>query len=324
VSIQKTRPGRRPLRKRMRRRAVRLYRRLSSDAVVERGPGWVSWRGERSVVLRRDADEPRRGIYLRGACDLPSMFLLAPVVIEHLEGSLCIHLGGSGAADARSDLLLQSYSGVPPWFEQEVGARFTIPPGYFADTLFQPTFEVADIPGKPAFPRTVVVLSILPDLTRAVYRHRRTGYLIDPGTAWLNRIATARRDPSLVNWFQESWEPVGRTSVEQLGENYRRLIPLVKEKTGAEIMVFNALEIEPNDPTHDYSLRHLESASRRRRFNLALAELSEELSFRVVDVDRILKVGGVDRQIDFSHFPVGSMRDVAAEAGRILADIGVV
>jgi hypothetical protein len=323
VKAQKAPHRRRTVRRSLRRLGGRLYRKLGAEFIVQRGPGWVSYRGERTVLLRRGAEVPRRGIYLRGACDVPSLFTLAPMVIDDLEGSLCIHISGRGVSQARSDLLLQTQAGVPEEFAHELRSQFDLPEGSFAPTLFEPDFTVPGLPGSGTFPKSVVVLSILPDLTRTVYRHRGSRYLVDPGTAWLNNIASALADLSKATWFRENFESLGRISAEDFAENYRRLIPAIKRETGAHVLVFNSLEIEPFDPTHDYSMRNLKSAARRRRLNIALAELARELDFRVVDVDRVLKEQGVDRQVDFSHFPVDRMRAVAREAHRILREIGV-
>ena len=127
-----------------------------------------------------------------------------------------------------------------------------------------------------------------------------------------------------MRWFSDHFERVGHISVEEFAENYRRLIPLIQQETRASVLVFNALEIEPFDNTYDYSDRNVECATRRRRFNIALNELSRELGFHVVDVDRVLKTQGVDRQVDFSHFPVERMRAVAEDALRTLRELEVV
>lgn len=312
-------------RQRLRRWGAHLYRRFGPEFVVEKGAGWVSYRGHRTVLLRKRSDAPSRGIYLRGACDVPSLFTLAPLVIDELEGSLCIHASGNGVSDARSDLLLQTHSGVSELFAEEIRVRFDYPPAYFAPILFEPRFSIRGLPGGAVdFPKSVVVLSVLPDISRTMYRHRETGYLIDPGTAWLSRVSTALKDLSFVKWFSERFEPIGRISLEEFADNYRRLIPLIEYETGARVLVFNSLEIKPGDPTYDYSLRNLESATRRRRFNIVLAELAGELGFRIVDVDRVLKQQGVDREVDFSHYPVRQMRAVGIEALRILREIGAV
>jgi hypothetical protein len=298
---------------------------MDTQVLVEKGPGWISYRTTRSVVLRRGSDVPSRGIYLRGACDVPSLFVLPRRVIDELEGSLCIHASGNGVSGTRSDLLLQTHAGVPETFADEIREQVPFARGYFDPTLFEPEFIVSGLPGGPArFPKTVVALSVLPDLTRSIYRHRESGYLMDPGGAWLNRVGAALENPAFVSWFNKAFESIGRISVEEFAQNMRRLVPLVRGETGAHVLIFNSLEIEPFDPTHDYSLRNLASASRRRRFNIALAELSAEVGFHVVDVDRVLKEQGVERQVDFSHFPVERMQAVADEALRILRGIGVV
>jgi hypothetical protein len=312
-------------RKLVRRQFARIYKHVTPEVVTERGRGWVSLRGKRTVLLRRGAESPIRGIYLRGACDVPSLFTLAPMVVDHLEGSLCIHFSGHGVSGARSDLLLQTHAGVPEEFAEEVNTKLGLARSTFQPTLFEPRFTVKDLPGDPAtFPKTVVVLSVLPDLSRTVYRHREAGYLVDPGAAWLNNMNAALQDLSFVRWFSEHFERLGRISVDEFAQNYRRLIPLIRHETQASVLVLNSLEIEPFDPTYDYSDRGIEHATRRRRFNIALNELSGELGFHVVDVDRVLKTQGVDRQVDFSHFPVDRMRGVAEDALRILRELEVV
>jgi hypothetical protein len=308
---------------RLERRLAEWYRRMTPPFIEERGPGWISYRGSRTVYLRRGPhDAPQRGIYLRGACDVPSLFMLAPLVIGGLEGSLCIRQSGNGVSDARSDLLLQSHAGVPDDFVQEMRERFSLANEYFEPALFRPTFDVPDLPVEGPYPKTIVALSILPDLSRTVYRHRERGFRVDPGAAWLNEMARFR-DLSFVEWFKKTFEPLGRIDVEEFRANYRTLIPLLRRETGAHILVLNSLEIDPFDATYDYSVRNLQSASRRRRFNLALAELAEGLDFHIIDVDRILKEEGVEGQVDFSHFPVERMRAVAFEAANILRGIGV-
>lgn len=312
-------------RKLARRSLARLYRHLTSEFITEKGPGWVSSRGPHTVLLRRGAEAPIRGIYLRGACDVPSLFSLAPMVIDQLEGSLCIHASGHGVAGARSDLLLQAYAGVPEEFALEINTNLGLARTYFQTTLFEPRFTVQGLPGdRTSFPKSVVVLSVLPDLSRQIYRHREAGYLVDPGAAWLDNVKAALQDLSFVRWFNDHFERVGRISVEGFAQNYRRLIPLIKQETGASVLVFNSLEIEPFDDTHEYSIRDLEVPTRRRRFNIALNELSRELGFHIVDVDRVLKTQGVERQVDFSHFPVERMRAVAEDALRSLRELNVV
>jgi hypothetical protein len=62
---------------------------------------------------------------------------------------------------------------------------------------------------------------------------------------------------------------------------------------------------------------------RRRAFVVALAELSRQLDFSIVDVDRIVKRFGVRAQVDFAQMSPHLNLLVAREVVRILHDRGV-
>jgi hypothetical protein len=247
------------------------------------------------------------------------MFALPSMVVESFHGTLGIHASGSGVAWARSDLLLQTYEGVSSGRLADLLNDFDLPPKYFDPSLFEPQFTVSDLPiGTITLPKSVVVLSVLPDISRTIYRHRRTGILIDPGSAWLRTSGTGSLKPGVLSRFKESFTSQGRISPEGFAENLTRLVPLIRRRTGAQVLVFNSLEIDPGDLTFDYSLRNLDSASRRRRFNILLQELRPDLGFHIIDVDQILKDAGISKQVDFSHFPIEQMRAIAAGALRTL------
>jgi hypothetical protein len=162
------------------------------------------------------------------------------------------------------------------------------------------------------------------DLVRQLYRHREHGLLVDPGGWWLNRsVDAALGDPDTVAWFRETFEPLGRLPIDEFADQFRRLVRTVQERTGAHVLVFNTLTVEPRDETHNYQLRRSPEGLRRRRFHLALADLSRELGFHIVDVDRILKREGVTGQLDFAHFPEDQFGPLAAEVQRILTGLGV-
>jgi hypothetical protein len=62
---------------------------------------------------------------------------------------------------------------------------------------------------------------------------------------------------------------------------------------------------------------------RVRRFNLALAELSAQLGFSVVDVERIAACAGADRiKVDLPHLTPEGWKLVAEEVVRILEERG--
>jgi lysophospholipase L1-like esterase len=65
-------------------------------------------------------------------------------------------------------------------------------------------------------------------------------------------------------------------------------------------------------------------ATKCRRFNLGLAELSEGLGISIVDVDSILARSGADRlKIDAMHLTPEGYQLVAEEVVRILVDLDV-
>src|SRR5206468_3932267 len=102
------------------------------------------------------------------------------------------------------------------------------------------------------FPKTVVCLSVGPDLMRTVYRHREYGVLVDPGGAWLNQsLELTLRDLSLASWFRANFVSVGKLSVDDFAANFAEVVRLVKERTGARVLVFNSLMVDPGSQIHN-------------------------------------------------------------------------
>lgn len=282
--------------------------------------------GERFTIMASTVQpEPRVGIYMRGGCDLPSIFAAAPLIREHVQGTCCIFNDGIGISDARADILLQALRGVRPEQVSDIIARLKLPADYFSPRLVEETFVVPGAESFGEFPKSVVVLSAAPNLVRTAYRHREHGYLVDPGGWWLNQsMESVLSDLSSARWFKEHFQPVGRISIESFRESFGEVVRLVKNKTGAHVLAYNALVVEPGNPTHNYQFVKNAQSMRGRELHLALTDLSRELDFHVVDVDRVLKRAGVSRQTDFAHFLTEHSAAIGAEAHRILAELGVV
>ncbi|MGH8945779.1 MAG: hypothetical protein ACRDVL_06510 [Acidimicrobiia bacterium] len=303
-----------------------IKRRIRHQVRKNVGEDFVEYTGARfALVASRSDPDPRVGIALRGACDLPSMFGLAPMLREGIRGSVCIYREGIGAMDARSDILLQALNGVPEDHTRELLDRFPQYSGYFQPRLFERTFRIPGHDWAGEFPKTVVVLSIGPDLGRAAYRHKEYGYLVDPGGAWLTQpLEKVLADPGTARWFKEHFESVGRMPVEEFRARFGEVVRLIREQVGAHVLVFNMLTVEPGSRIHSYRFVRNPHSTRRRAFHLALAELSAELDFHIVDVDRVLKESGVREQVDFAHFTDEGLAPIAAEAHRILKRLEVV
>lgn len=278
------------------------------------------------VVTAKGDPEPRRGVYMKGGCDLPSLFLAGPVLADTLTaGSVAFSRPAASVGSSHTSQILQALDGIEASHVAEACERLEIQPDFFTPSLFEPTFTPEGMERFGAFPKSVIVLSIGSDLTRSLHRHREHGFLVDIGGWWLNQsMEKAIEDTDTLRWFKKTFEPVGRIAVEDFVANMRRLVPEIRRRVGAELMVFNTLVVEPGKQVHNYQLLNPEHSGRRRDFVVALSELSGELDFHVVDVDGILKDHGVREQVDFAHFPVERKQPVAEEGLRILGALGVV
>lgn len=281
--------------------------------------------GGRNFRVVRSTHHPHAssvGIYLRGACDLPAMFTMAPMIGKDVAGTVTIFRDPLLISGSRSDVILQTLdlSGrVPQEPLQEADDRLKLGRRYFSPEFFDPTFRVRTEVGPETVDKTVVVLSTAPDFARTLYRHREHGFLVDPGGFWLNHsIDNALNDLEAAKWFSQTFKSVGRFTPDDFEENFSRLVTETKERTGAHIMVVNMLTVDPSYPIHNYRLVKEADGARRRDFVIRLAEMSSRLDFDVVDVDRILKLGGVDHQVDFAHFTPEQYKPIGAEALRIL------
>jgi hypothetical protein len=312
------------------RYVLKRYRRaLKAKVERETGETYLQWSGGNFVVVKSTAEpEPKVGIFLRGGCDLPSIFVTAPLIRQQLrKGSVAIYKGdfGGQAGASRSDQILQTLQAIPEEHLEEGRRKLRLGPDVFKPHLFDPDpFEIEGLPELGRFPKDVIVLSVGSDLARSLYRHREHGYLVDLGGWWLNQsLEKAIADVDVLTWFRRSFISVGRITVDEFRQNLEQIIRLIRSRVGAHVIVLNSLVIDPLDPTHNYRLLPRGHTVRRRQFHLALAELSARLDFHILDVDRILKGHGVREQVDFAHFPVEGMLPIAEEAHRILRDLEV-
>jgi hypothetical protein len=274
-------------------------------------------------VFRSGSASDRFGIYAEGACDLWGIVNAGRLLEGRLTGLGCVLKVGS-AASARTDILLQSLNSGVTAAAGPILQRFGLTPQYFVPRLFEPTFAIPDHSHLGLFPKNVVVLSIAGDLSRVVYEHRTSGLRVDPGGWWLTQsLENVRARLGDTKWFAANFVKLGRIGVNEFGDNMRRLIPLLKERTGAHIVVLNSLVIEPGQPTPDYRLIPKADDLRRREFAVVLMELTKELEFSLLDVDRILKEGGTSGQADFIHQTPEQTDAVARELVRILAEQNV-
>jgi hypothetical protein len=308
------------------RRSVHRLRKNDRRVTVRRGPGYVEYSAPNVVLLQSEREPERKtGIYLRGACDLDGLFAAVPMFREQVRGTLCMFRAPGGISSARADVLLQTLQGIPPEITEETLRRLRLPNGYLSPDLFDPTFEPKAVQQFGPMPKSIVVLSLAPNVTRTLYRHREHGFLIDPGGSWLNQnVDVALEDKETIAWFAKNFQKVGRLTVDQFSEHLTTLVHELRSRTGAEIVMTNLLTVEPSDRTHNFQLRPHPEGLRRRQFNLALVDLSRELGIHVLDIDRALKRKGIDPSIDFAHFGGHSYSAVADAACRVFQELDAI
>ncbi|MEM7330654.1 MAG: hypothetical protein AAF490_01090 [Chloroflexota bacterium] len=270
-----------------------------------------------------DADRKKVGIYLRGACDLGAVFACEPFIQEQLNGTTAIYRSGYGAASTRTDILLQTLDNYPDELIETVTHKMKLNNNYFAPDLFEKEIVLPGPSGDVVFPKSVIILSMAPDLVRNAYRHREHDFIIDPGGWWLNQnMANVLKDLSAVNWLNENFRKIGKISLEESRENFRKLITLLRQETGCHnIIIFNILGLEPGERVYNYQFVRNPQVIRRRQFNMMLSDLSREMDFSIIDVDKILKSLGVKEQVDFAHWPIDRFEPVAREVHRVMNDM---
>jgi GDSL-like lipase/acylhydrolase family protein len=163
----------------------------------------------------------------------------------------------------------------------------------------------------------VFVLSLQPDLTNALLRNRRDGYLFCPmhWEAWSSADQT---------WLREAFAYQRVLEVEGSMRNLSAIVARIRQRSEAPILIYNVSAVVPGERIHTYQGLDEIFSTRIRRFNLALVELSRETGISVVDVDAIVARAGADRlKLDALHLTAEGCRLVAEEVVRILEDLGL-
>lgn len=280
---------------------------------------------KKHTVFWCDLAHPQRlGLYLKGGCDLKKVWTAVPLIQPHIQGTAGLFKEGI-ASDSRSDVILQT---LKSWPAEQVALsieKFKLPPHYFEPHLFDPTFTLPGPYGPLTFPKSVIILSIGPDVARNMYQHREHGFLVDPGSWWLEQsMNQVLENLDAVTWFRQNFAARGRIAVQDFYRNYGEIIRLIQTRMDARILVFNSFVLSPGSQLHNYQLARQSEERRRREFNVALWELAQKFDFAVVDIDRIVKnIGVLNAQLDFIHFPKPVHPKIGEEIYRILKEQAV-
>lgn len=302
----------------------RLFGRMSApEEALRRARNAVRLQAGGSIYRRSlyvgNVKAPRRvGIFGFGGCDLTFLAGAGSMLQPHLDGSLAIHRD-SGVEGARSDFILQCLAGVGGPVLDEVVATLELDPTNFTSNLFDERFAIPDHPRLGTYPKDVVVLSIGADLSRTLYQHRRDGLLVDPGGWWLNADLTqVLGDLERVRWFSSTFKKLGKISLEAYLDNLGLIVKELRERTGATVIVTNALVVDPGSAAVDYQFANSPATVRRRQFAIGLREAAGDLGFVVMDVDRVAKQVGIAGQADFVHYTADQKQALRHEFVRLV------
>ena len=163
----------------------------------------------------------------------------------------------------------------------------------------------------------VIILSIQPDVTTSLVKHRRDGFLLYAGgvETW------AAGDRA---WLRSDYDASGLLDVDVAIKNLAAIVAKVRNNSDAPILIYNLSPIIPGDRVHCYMGLGETFSTRIRKFNLALTGLSEESGISIIDVDAIVARHGATRlKLDAVHLNPKGYALLAEEVVRVLDDLGV-
>lgn len=161
------------------------------------------------------------------------------------------------------------------------------------------------------------VLSIQPDITAALVRHRGAGYLLHPAN-W-EQWSQADR-----HWLHSEFEPTALLDAASSMRNFAGIVSRIRQRSSAPILVYNVSSVVPGERVHCHAGLDEILSTRVRRFNLALADLSHATGVSVIDVDAIVARAGADRiKLDTVHLTAEGSRLVAEDVVRVLEEYGL-
>lgn len=168
-----------------------------------------------------------------------------------------------------------------------------------------------------ATPADAFILSIQPDVTTSLMRHKRDGFLFYPGS--VETWPAADRA-----WLRTDCETMGLLDVDAAIENLAAIVAKIRNNSQSPILIYNLSPIIPGEQIHCHMGLGETFSTRIRKFNLGLIRLSEESGISIVDVDAIVAQHGAARlKLDAVHLNPEGYALMAEEVARILGDLGV-
>jgi hypothetical protein len=188
----------------------------------------------------------------------------------------------------RSDVLVQRLDGLPGGLPDDA-------PAAVASWLDE---------AAPAALRgaAVVVVSLLAELSDAVFRHVETGILIQAPEGPL--------DPGVEEWLDRRCRPVGPIDEQATAANLAQAVEQLGE--GTRLVVYNLSTFAPDGDDIEAAIAF---GDRAQRLDLALAHVAGDHPVVVVDADRIVAERGAgDHVVGAGRYSVEAAGDIAEEA----------
>jgi hypothetical protein len=252
---------------------------------------------------------PRLGVYGFGGCDLDFLPACASLLSRGGRREVGVRKEGM-IASSHSRLMLAAARGRRPRGAAAAARFLRLPPGYFDAGFAGASFRVD---GR-SFPRSAAVLSIAADFARTLYRHRRSGLLVDPGAWWLRRdYGEVLSDLSRVERFRRDYAPAGLVSAREFSRNLARLVSLLRRRGAGRVVVLSARARRDGG---EEGSRLLER--RRREFNRRLFALARRHGFAAVDLDAVARAAGRKPSFEGEAFPAGLRRPLARAVAALL------
>ena len=163
-------------------------------------------------------------------------------------------------------------------------------PSVLHGLVFDPPYDIASQFSATVFDGRshAIVLSIQPDVTVTLARHRATGALFMPAAS--PQAGTLQRD-----WIRRECDFAPLLTPEESLLNLERLVARLRLNAPVPILVYNMSSVVPGEAIDTYDGISEVLSVRIKRYNLMLIELSRRTGVIVVDVDRIAARHGADR-----------------------------
>jgi hypothetical protein len=164
----------------------------------------------------------------------------------------------------------------------------------------------------------IVVLSAQPELLAVPWSVGERDHLIGPIDS---RHQNGSAEPC--TRLDAQITPASEISGEESKENWARFIRLVKQASGAHIIVFNCSPLDPTDQVHNYHRTDDTLSVRAQRLNFALMQLSTLEGISIIDVERLVaELGGDQHVLQPLLYSAEAYASMCGEFLRVLEDIG--